>query len=540
MPTKHDVIIIGAGPNGLTTGAYLSKAGLKVLVLERRTEGGGGLATEEVTIPGFFHNTHSIYHMMVDYAPPYKDFQIEEVYGCKYIRPPLQFALPLSDGRCLCLYTDVDKTCNSIAQFSQRDATSYRNFYHKLNRYMEAFLGPATYVPPLGLLEQVAKLEKTEIGKEINAYTEKSPREIVDEFFENKHVRAMMLYIACHWGLEHDVEGVGYLALVNLNRSTNYQLCAGGSHMLAQALMKAVIENGGMIWGSQQIKRIVLQDGAATGVELDDGTIIEADKGIVSSIDPYQTFFKLVGEGNLEKDFVKKLKTWKWEKWSLFVSHLALEEPPNFSAAAANPDVNKAFVYIIGCETEEELIKHWEAIGRGELTSAGFNCCFPSIHDPSQAPLGRHTGLISQMVPYQLKEGADKWYRIKFKEEHGERCLTTLRKYAPNLTADKILWSSFCTPMDIENKFTDMVEGSIKQGQYHPLQMGYNRPNDECSQNITPVKRLYLCGSSCHPGGLITFGAGYVAANRIAEELGVKKWWTEPEIITKAKEVGLL
>ena len=104
---QYDVIIIGAGPNGITAGAYLSKAGLKVLLLDRLIESGGGLACEECTLPRFIHNTHSIYHLMVEYAPPYKDFNLTDV---KYVYPDLQFALPLSDGRSVCIYKAVSYT----------------------------------------------------------------------------------------------------------------------------------------------------------------------------------------------------------------------------------------------------------------------------------------------------------------------------------------------------------------------------------------------------------------------------------------------
>ncbi len=539
--SKYDVIIIGAGPNGLTTGAYLSKAGLKTLLLEKKTEAGGGLATEEVTIPGFLHNTHSIYHMMVEYAPLYKDLNLEQKYNVKYIYPSLQFVLPLANGKALCFYNDVNKTCDSIAKISRKDADTYREVSLKYKRYMDEFLAPATYAPPLSALDQAAKLEQSDIGREITELSEKSPQKIIFDLFENESVRLALLYMTCHWGLEHDLEGVGFLAALYFNRSTNYRLCTGGSHMLSQALTKVIIENGGMIWGSQRIKRIIVKDGTAKGVELEDGRTIEANKAVVSSLDPIQTFKNLIDNKSLSKDFLGMIDDWKWEKWSLFEAHLAMEQAPDFKISSSDPQLNKALIYILGYESTADLLNHWKAIEKGEITGLnGFHCSFPSVHDPSQAPPGKCTGLISQMAPYQLKEGSDKWYSLKFKEEHTERCLSTLRKYAPNINKDAILWMNYSTPIDIENKFSDMVRGSIKQGAYTPFQLGYLRPNQDCSQNRTPIKNLYVCGASTHPGGLIILGAGYLAANTIASDLGINKWWHETEMVSKARQRGLL
>ena len=182
----------------------------------------------------------------------------------------------------------------------------------------------------------------------------------------------------------------------------------------------------------------------------------------------------------------------------------------------------------------------WDAIGKGELWTKGFNCCFPTVHDPGQAPPGRHTGFISQMAPYDIKEGTDKYYSFAFKEEIAQKCLETLRKYAPNMSMDNVLWATTHTPLDTENKFPDMVKGSIKQGAYEPLQMGFLRPNEDCSDHRTPVKNLYLGGASSHSGGLITFGPGYGVAGTVAEDCGIEKWWQEPESVTKAREEGLL
>lgn len=537
---KYDVIVIGGGPNGLAVSAYLSKAGAKVIVLEKSFETGGGLATEDLTIPGFIHNSHAVYHLMTDYAPPYQDFKLEQDYDVRYVYPELQFAMPLSDGKCLCLYKDVERTCQSLARFSQRDADTWREISQKSQEYMDGFLAAATYTAAVPTLEQAAMFEKSELGRELMSLAEKSPREIVDELFENEHVKALMTYAICYWGLEYEQSGLGYLALLLLNRTTNYRLCAGGSHRVASALGRVIMESGGQIRTSQIIRRIIVSDNTATGVEMDDGIVYEAEKAVVSSIDPHQTFLKLMDRNELKKEFVEMIEGWMWEKWSLLTVHLAIEGRPSFTAASSDPEINNALVYVLGYETVDDLISHWKAIDRGELMEgAGFNCCFPSLHDPVQAPEGRCTGLISQMAPYRLKEGVERWYDRNFREEQTQHCLETLNKYAPGIK-EQVLWTFISTPLDIENKFPDMVEGSIKQGAYHPFQMGYNRPNDQCSHHQTPVKNLYLCGASTHSGGLVTFGPGYVAANRIAEDLGIKKWWTEPEIVTTARQRGLL
>lgn len=538
MSENYDVIIIGGGPNGLTAGAYLSKAGQKVVILEKRIEVGGGLATEEITLPDYFHNTHAVYHLMVDYAPPFKDFKsYMDEYNLTFARPELQFAMPQSDGRSLCLYTDVEKTCQSIAQFSKKDADSYREVSKRFGEITEVFMAPATYAPPIPAPLQAAKLEMTDIGKDITALSERTPEDIIDELFENDTVRTLMLYVVCHWGLDYDGSGVSYLVPLLLNRATNYRFCIGGSHRLSNAFLKIMFENQGQVRTSAQIKRIIIEGGAAKGVELTDGTTIMANT-IISTIDTHQTFLDLVGESNLDSEFVEKIKIWQWEHWSLLHVHLALEEPPRFT----NPDIDNAAVFVLGFDSSADLKKHFDAVRDGKLEDdSGFNCCFPSVHDSFQAPPGRASGLLSQMAPFNPNgAGPDKWLNMKFKEERAEILRATLAKYAPNMTKEKVLWQAITTPADIQNKFANMVQGSIKQGAYHPLQMGYLRPNEDCSDHRTPIKNLYLGGASSYPGGLVTFGPGYLTANAVADDLGIDKWWSEPEIVTASRERGLL
>lgn len=543
-PLETDVLIIGAGSNGLEAGAYLSKAGLKVLALEKRYEMGGGLLTEEVTFPGYIHNTHAIYMMMVDYAPLYKDLDLES-YNVKHIHPSLQFCLPLSDGRSVRLYSDVEKTCKSFAEFSKKDAESYRELYHLCKKCVDEFIAPATYAPPLSIIDTVVKMQASDVGKTVMEYSERTARDIVEEHFENEHIRALLLYILCHWGAEYDQAGLGFLCLLYLNRASNYRLVKGGSHVVAQALGKIIHENNGVTVNNIRIKRIIVEDGTAKGVELDDGTKIKT-RVVISTLNPHQTFLELIGKDNLEKDFLGKIEGWQWEKYALCPIHLALEYAPDFRAAKNNPDVNKAFVYLLGFETEEDVIEEYDTIFKGELSSTPrFNCCFPSLHDPSQvvapAPLGRQTGLISTMAPYDLKEwGKDRWYNYEFKQEYINRYIDGLGKYAPNIAKDQVLWSYISTPVDVENKLSNMRKGGFKAGLYHPLQMGYNRPNDECSSTRTPIKNLYVGGASTYPGGCVIWGPGYNVANAVVADMGITRWWKEPEMVTECRKKGLL
>ncbi len=536
MADNFDIIIVGGGPNGLEVGAYLSKAGLKCLLLERRFEVGGGLMTEQVTLPDFFHNTHAIYHMMVDYAPVYKDMNFDE-YLVQHIRPEVQWAMPLKNGKALCLYTDVEKSCRSISQFSEKDAEAYRKMYFKFAELMKAMIGPITYTLPEPAPLMAAKAMETELGRELTDFSDQSPEEVVCGTFENEHVRTLMLYACCHWGLDYNQSGVGYLIPLYLDRATAYQMVAGGSHRISNALLKRYFENKGQVRTSAQIKRFIVENGTAKGVELEDGTQYMADKAIISTIDIDQTFMKYVGEDKLDKDFVDMVKSWQWEKWTLFDVHMAMSEPPNFKAAESNPDVAKAFIYLLGYEKYDDLVGHWELMRKGEMGSKpGFNACFPSVHDPYQAPPGKCAGLISQMAPYDLKDGGhEKWLNRNFRQEWTQAQLDTLAEYTTNVNKDTVMFTYVTTPADIQNKFANMVKGGYKQGQYHPLQMGYLRPNQECSHNRTPVKNLYLGGSSVFPGGCVIWGPGYNCANTVAEDLGVQKWWTEPEMITEAR-----
>jgi len=541
---EYDGIIIGAGPNGLTVGSYLTKAGLKVLVLERRFEEGGGLASEHLTLPGLVIDSHAIYHMMVDYAPLFDDLELYTKYDLAWIYPDLQILMHFSDGKYLALYKDPERSYESIKKFSLKDAEAFKDFAAWSQEAMDLFLAPATYVNPMPSLLQAAKIEANEIMRRDDEMTGLSPQQIVHDLFENERVRALFLYLATMWGMEYDLEGVGYLVPLMINRGWHFRLCRGGSHHIAHILARLISENGGRVLTGQMIKRIIIENGEAKGVELEDGTTIKARSFVCSSINLHQTFFDLIGEQYLTSELITRFNDWKYSDHSFFTVNMALFEPPAFKVAESDPGLNKALINIVGYESEEDLVNHFEAVKKGELVDGGFNCCFPSIHDPTRvhrhpASEIKHIGLISmECAPYNLKErGPEGWYWLR--QEYAERCEATLRKYAPNMTKENIAWDYIITPLDIENKFPDMRQGCFKQGAYLPLQMGYFRPNEYCCEHFTPIKKLYMAGACTHSGGMITFGPGYCATQQIAEDLGIEKWWPEPDHIKRAREANL-
>lgn len=543
---KYDVIIVGGGPNGLTAGAYLARAGARVLLIERRHETGGGLVSEDFS--AFRFNLHAIYMLMMDVMPPYDDLDLY-AEGCVYLQPEVQVSLLTRDGKALTLYRDLDRSVESIRKFSPKDAERFRDVYLESKELSCGAIIPLTYTLPVPTLDFVDMLQKSDIGQKILDIGEKTPMEIVDGWgFENPLLQTLILHLVCMWGLEPDVSGVGFLVPLYLNRMLNMSLIKGGSHRLSSALQRSIIATGGDVLESYTVTKIVVEDGTATGVEVgltnaeEQGRKTFEAKVVITSTDPLTTFTKLITEEIMEPismGCVETAKQWEWEHWSLFGLHLALKERPQFRAADFDPAVNDAFIKIIGYDNPDDFLSHLNGLGAGELSTAG-HITVTSDLDPLQAPVDVQPGVATfrfeALAPYDAKEG--KWDDIA--ASYGDRLLSTIQEYAPNVDRSKIIRRYDNSPTYIEQKFANMVRGSFKHGAYKATQMGYMRPNIECSGYRTPVKNLYLCGASTYPGGMVLLGGGYNAARVVAEDMGIDPWWSEPDYIVKAREMKLV
>lgn len=528
MEKEYDVVIIGGGINGLVCGDYLVKAGLKALIIERRHETGGGLVTEDFA--GFRYNLHATYHLMADVMPPAADFNLES-HGVLPIFPEAQVALPCSDEKALVFYRDLDKTLESISSLSAEDADNFKKMYLEFKELCDEILIPATYAPPIPPVEYMVMLDKSDLGKRLAHVSELSPMEILDEYkLKHPQLRAMVLFLATMWGIPHDTGGLGYMVPLYIYRMTNMALIRGGSHRLSSALARLFITNGGDILDGEEVTGISIEGDRAAKVVTAAGMEFGA-KTVVSTLNPEQTFMELIGESRLPVELSHQVKNWKFEHSSMFGAHLSLPKAPEYRAADSNPDVNNALLQIIGYETEEEIIDHYKQLNEQKLPPAAGHATVATLFDASQAPEGEHTGRWECFAPYGLD-----W--DKMKDDYAAECIKKWEEYTKEPLAPVRCYSY--SPLDIERKLTTMKQGSIKHGEYNPLQMGYFRPNDLCSGVGTPIPGLFVCGASVYPGGMILGGPGYIAAGVLAEELGAKKWWTEPEYVTRAREKNFI
>jgi phytoene dehydrogenase-like protein len=521
LDKSYDGIIIGAGQHGLVLGSYLARAGLRILLVERRLTYGGGLSTREVTRPGFYHNLHSINHFHITETPWFKDLGLEA--RLSYITPRYEFGQAHLDGTALVLGRDLDETVANIARFSQKDAATFREWNRRAEEITSRILLPERYAEPLPQAEREALLNETALGRDFLEVTRRQPLDVVDELFENEHVKLLFLFKVSLFGtwLTDTLSKTSPMGSVirAFDLQSGYQLCRGGSFNLARGLMETFIAAGGTFAPQVRIDRIVAEGGRATGIALDDGRIVRAGAFVASTLDVHQTFERLIGREQLPKDMRARLDGFQYTAWTLFGLHLALHESPRFAAEAFDPNINRALKWSIGADTMADLFAAHRDVQAGRVPAVvQFGSGPLSLIDPTQAPPGKHTTYAWHVMPLEPDTGG-KDYEA-FKEEFSEKILQTWARYCPNMTAKNIIGRYAYTAREYIAEFPNMRNGDIFMGAFNAEQVMYNHFGYR-----TPIPNLYYAGSAAHPGGAISGGPGYISAGIIARELGLKLWW---------------
>src|SRR5262249_1313976 len=399
-----DGIIIGAGHHGLVLGAYLAKAGLDILLVDRRLTYGGGLNTTEATLPGFHHNLHSINHFHITETPWFKDLGLSARVG--YITPRYEFGQAHADGTALVLGRDLDETVANIARFSKKDAETFRAWNRQAEEMTARILIPERYAEPLPQAEREALLSCTALGRDFLTVTRRQPLDVVRELFENEHVQLLFLFKVSLFGTWLTARLSKSSPMGSVIRAfdlqTGYQLCQGGSFNLARGLMETFIAAGGTYQPQVALDRIVIEGGRATGVALADGRTVRAKKFVASTIDVHQTFEDLIGRAQIPAAFADKLDMFQYTKWALFGLHLALAKSPRFAAETFDPNINRALKWSIGAETMEDLFAAHQQVMAGKMPDiVQFGSGPLSLLDPTQAPPGKHTSYAWHVMPLE-------------------------------------------------------------------------------------------------------------------------------------------
>lgn len=523
---SFDAIILGAGHHGLILGTYMARAGLKVLLTERRLMYGGGLSTVEATLPGFYHNLHSINHFHISHTPWYRDLELAE--SVPYITPRYEFGQAHSDGSALVFGRDLEETLANIARFSPMDAATFRDWNRRAEQITQQIFLPERYAEPLSAAEREAILSQSEAGRDFLAVCARQPFELVDELFENEHVKLLFLFKVSLFGtwLTDTLNKTSPMGSVirAFDLETGYQLCKGGSFNLARGLMEKFIAAGGTFWNQCETDRIVIEGGRATGVEFTNGRSARARQFVASTVDVHQTFERFIGRDQLPETLRARLDSFKYTGWTLYGLHLALEEEPHFSAAAFDPNIQKTQKWSIGAETIGDLTAAFEDVKADQVPQiVQFGSGPLSGLDPTLAPPGKHSTYAWHVMPYQPDLGDQD--EAQWREEFADRILETWRRYCPNMTPDNVLGRKIYTAQDYVQEFPNMRQGDIFMGA-----LSADQVMDRHFGYRTPIDGLYMAGSATHPGGAISGGGGYIAAGVIADDIGLTPWWPRPDL----------
>jgi phytoene dehydrogenase-like protein len=522
MSQNYDIVAMGAGHNGLVAAAYLAKAGKKVLVLERKAWPGGGVSTRELNTPGYWHDEHSSVHIMIQGNPIVREDELGLLskHGLNYHYSPVPHATIFPDQSVLFTYKDVDKTCESFAKVSPKDAETYRDFV-KLSQQMLKLFMPGMYAPPPPLGELFSMLDRSEEGRLMLDYMSRDCLDLVNQLYEHDKIKIHLLRLVSE-NLQAPNElgtGMGILLMPGIIHTYGVSQPVGGSGKLTESLVRCIESYGGEVRCNAEVAKITVSAGRATGVELTSGERIQAKDAVIGAIHPHviRRFVEGVPEAVL-----KRAERTTLAPFSIMVSHYDLKKNARYFAGE---EVGYAtMLEFMASDKLDDMLADFDDLKRGLITErrlcAGGD---ESIGDKTRVPPGAGMFHGITFAPYEVKN--KRWtghHWDEFKEEIGDLSLAHYRKFVSNLTSDNIIARSIVSPVDLERSSPNsMMRGDVHGVAPYLYQTAGHRPTPDLGQFTVPgVERLYLAGPFQHPGGGV-YGAGRATAIKMFEQLGM-------------------
>jgi phytoene dehydrogenase-like protein len=526
MPQSYDAIVIGAGHNGLVTAAYLAKAGRRVLVLERRDILGGCCITEEVW-PGFKVSSAAYVNSLLR-PEIIRDLELKK-YGFEMIpRSPSSFT-PFPDGRYLMMGPDKELTRREIAKFSARDAEQYPKYEAMLTRVAD-FLEPLlVQTPPdpfagLGNLWRLGKLGYQFRGLGRQAASDAieiltgAATPILDRWFESPQLKATIATDAVIGAFAPPSHpGTAYVLFHHVMGECDgvrgvWGYVRGGMGTIATSIAASAKKHGAEVRTNAAVGRILVKDGRAVGVALQDGTEFLAPV-VASCADANVTFLKLLDDRDLPTEFTEQVKKIDYSSATVKIN-VALSEPPQFAClptAGVGPQ-HHGTMHV--CPDMDYIERAYDDAKYGRPAADPIlECTMATALDPTLAPPGKHIlSMFVQYAPYTLKGTTWDVERDRF----ADRCFDILNEYAPNFKRSVIDRRVFAPP-DMEREW-GITGGNIMQGAMSLSNMFSLRPAAGYADYRTPVRGLYLCGAAAHPGGGVMGAAGMNAAREILRD----------------------
>ena len=516
-----DVILIGAGQNNFALGTYLGMAGLETVICESRLENGGRLFSEEITLPGYWHNSLAYFQDNRELSPVWRELDWENGHHAEFVTPPVISSLLLPDGASVSHHQNLDDTLASVARHSSEDAAAWKDVHQRFNAIIRDIVIPSYYAPPEAQGRLQARIEADPAGADFVRLSRMTAGDLAEHLFDSEAVRTLVLSqmaIPRGWALDYEGGGREVLALIAGDERPG--LARGGSHSIAQVLQRAYVKNGGQIRALHHVEKILVEGGRAVGVRLRDGREWKARRAVVSNLDPYGTFIDMVGEEHLDTGFTQAVRAIEPDEFSYFQVHLALKTPLRFAVhEAMDGAVGTAMNVNYGPRSTEDLKSMWSEIRAGEFPEHYcFHVTCPTWFDPLQAPPAKHTASLFMPVPYQLKDRRpEDW--VKLKNDFMERVLSELRSVATNLTDDNIVMKVAMDPFYIAGRWQNMRRGSVWVARKTADQMGENRPIPQLAHYRTPIEGLYQVGVATHPADAVIAGSGRAAWDILRQDL---------------------